>query len=145
MHGQQNIEKTVFKVLSQKTEPISWAIKASLLVTVKVKVKCTLVQALRLCTGRTAHRGCVEVLLYSFLTTALEGVRDQLHASAALYPGKDPVSTVQDAAWAPGPVWTGAEHLAQNRTIQAVAIRYTNWATVPTLVMTSNRFILPLF
>jgi hypothetical protein len=23
----------------------------------KVKVKCTLVQALRLCTGRTAHRG----------------------------------------------------------------------------------------
>ena len=24
---------------------------------VKVKVKCTLVQALRLCTGRTAHRG----------------------------------------------------------------------------------------
>jgi len=26
-------------------------------VIVKVKVKCTLVQALRLCTGRTAHRG----------------------------------------------------------------------------------------
>jgi hypothetical protein len=25
--------------------------------TCKVKVKCTLVQALRLCTGRTAHRG----------------------------------------------------------------------------------------
>jgi len=24
---------------------------------IKVKVKCTLVQALRLCTGRTAHRG----------------------------------------------------------------------------------------
>jgi hypothetical protein len=24
---------------------------------VKLKVKCTLVQALRLCTGRTAHRG----------------------------------------------------------------------------------------
>ena len=28
---------------------------------VKVKVKVTLVQALRLCTGRTAHRGGVEV------------------------------------------------------------------------------------
>jgi hypothetical protein len=26
-------------------------------VTCKVKLKCTLVQALRLCTGRTAHRG----------------------------------------------------------------------------------------
>ena len=25
--------------------------------TIKVKVKCTLLQALRLCTGRTAHRG----------------------------------------------------------------------------------------
>jgi len=48
------------------------------------KVKCTLVRALRLCTGRTAHR--VEVQLYSFLTTALEGVKDQRHALAALYP-----------------------------------------------------------
>jgi len=26
-------------------------------VKIKVKVKCTLVQALRLCTGRSAHRG----------------------------------------------------------------------------------------
>jgi hypothetical protein len=30
---------------------------------VKVKVKCTLVQALRLCTGRTAHRGSKGVSL----------------------------------------------------------------------------------
>jgi len=29
-----------------------------------------------------------------------------------LYPGKDPVPTVQVAGWAPGPVWTGAENLA---------------------------------
>jgi hypothetical protein len=28
-----------------------------------------------------------------------------------LYPGKDPVSIVQEAGWAPGPVWTGAENL----------------------------------
>jgi len=28
-----------------------------------VKVKCTLVQALRLCTGRTAHRGCRGIAL----------------------------------------------------------------------------------
>ena len=27
-------------------------------------------------------------------------------------PGKDPVSIVQEAEWAPGPVWTGAENLA---------------------------------
>ena len=27
-------------------------------------------------------------------------------------PGKDPVSIVQEAGWAPEPVWTGAENLA---------------------------------
>jgi hypothetical protein len=43
-------------------------------VCIKVKVKCTLVHALTLCTGRTARPiGGVEVLLYSFMTTALEG------------------------------------------------------------------------
>ena len=26
-------------------------------------------------------------------------------------PGKDPVSIVQEAGWAPGPVWTGAKNL----------------------------------
>jgi hypothetical protein len=33
----------------------------SVKVKVKVKVKCAVAQALRLCTGRTAHRGGVEV------------------------------------------------------------------------------------
>ena len=27
-------------------------------------------------------------------------------------PGKDPVPVVQEAGWAPGPVWTGAGNLA---------------------------------
>ena len=27
-------------------------------------------------------------------------------------PGKDPVPIVEEAGWAPGPVWTGAENLA---------------------------------
>ena len=35
-------------------------------------INCTLVQALRVCTGRAAYRG-VEVQLYPFMTTALEG------------------------------------------------------------------------
>jgi hypothetical protein len=39
-------------------------------------------------------------------------VSGQRHAVAALYPGKDPVPIVQEAGWAPGPVWTGAENLA---------------------------------
>ena len=30
-------------------------------------------------------------------------------------PGKDPVPIVQEAVWASGPVWTGAENLAPHR------------------------------
>jgi hypothetical protein len=36
----------------------------------------------------------------------------QHHAPAAFTPGKDPVPTVQEAGWAPEPVWIGAENLA---------------------------------
>jgi len=54
-----------------------------------VKKKVYPVQALRLCTGRTAHRG-VEVSLYSFLTTALEGMRGQHHDLVTFYPRKRP-------------------------------------------------------
>jgi hypothetical protein len=49
-----------------------------------------------------------------------------------LYPEKDPVTVVQEAGWAPGPVWTGAEDLAPPgfdlRTVQPVASRYTDCA-----------------
>ena len=34
-------------------------------------------------------------------------VSGEQHAPAALYPRKDPVPIVQEAGWAPGPVWTG--------------------------------------
>ena len=61
----------------------------------------------------------------------------QRHAPAALYPGKDPVPVVQEAGWAPGPVWTCAENLTpppgfDPRTVQPVASRYTDYATRPT-------------
>ena len=51
-------------------------------------------------------------------------------------PGKDPVPIVQEAGWAPGPVWTCAENLAppprfDPRTLQSVASRYTDYATRP--------------
>ena len=40
-------------------------------------------------------------------------------------PGKDPIPIVQEAGWAPGPVWTGAENLVptgiRSRTVQSVA------------------------
>ena len=47
-------------------------------------------------------------------------------------PGKDPVPIVQEAGWAPGPVWTGAENLTPHRdsipglfSLQPVAITTT--------------------
>jgi hypothetical protein len=45
---------------------------------------------------------------YSFLISALDGVSGQRHAPAALLPpGKGPpVPIVQEAGWAPEPVWT---------------------------------------
>jgi hypothetical protein len=44
---------------------------------------------------------------------------------------RDPVHILQEAGWAPGPVWTGAENLApltglDPRTVQPVASRYTD-------------------
>ena len=41
-------------------------------------------------------------------------VGDQRQAPAALPPGKDPVPIVQEAGWAPGPVWSVAENRAPN-------------------------------
>jgi hypothetical protein len=56
----------------------------------------------------------------------------QHHAPAAFTPGKDPVPIVQEAGWAPEPVWIGEENLAPSgfdpRTFQPVASRYTDWA-----------------
>jgi len=77
----------------------------------KVKVKCTLVQALRLCTGRTAHRGSKGIALpfHDHGTRRVWGV--SVTPRPLLIPGKDPVPIVQEAGWASGPVWTGAENL----------------------------------
>jgi hypothetical protein len=42
-------------------------------------------------------------------------VRGQRHARPLSTPGKDPVPILQEAWWAPEPVWTGAENLAPTR------------------------------
>ena len=47
------------------------------------------------------------------MTTALEGGEGVSVTPRPLFtPGKDQVPIVQEAGWAPGPVWTGAENLA---------------------------------
>jgi len=66
------------------------------------------------------------------MTTALEGGDGSAsRPGRSLPPGKDPVPIVQEAVWAPGPVWTGAGNLAppqefDPRTVQPVARRYTD-------------------
>jgi hypothetical protein len=64
------------------------------------------------------------------------GVSGQRHASAALYPGKGPpVPIVQEAGWAPEPVWTEARGKILSGSnldrpvVQPVARHYTDWAT----------------
>ena len=46
------------------------------------------------------------------MTTALDGGEGSVPRLGRFSPGKDPVPVVQEAGWAPGPVWTGAENLA---------------------------------
>ena len=87
-----------------------------LLCSEKVKVKCTLVQALRLCTGRTAHRGNRGIALPFHEHGTRRGWVVSLTPRPLFTLGKDPVSIVQEAGWAPGPVCTGAEKLAPTGT-----------------------------
>jgi hypothetical protein len=75
-----------------------------------VKVKCTLVQAPRLCTGRTAHRGSRGIALLFLDHDTRRGWGVSVKPRPLFTPGKDPVLIVQEAGWALGPVWTGAEN-----------------------------------
>jgi len=102
----------------------------------KGKVKCSLAPALRICTGRTAHKGSRGIaLLYLDHSTRRWWVVF-VTPRPLFTPRKDPVPLVEEAGWAPGPDWTCAENLAplgfDPRTVQPVAIRYTDWATQPT-------------
>ena len=74
--------------------------------------KCTLVQALRFCTGRTAHRGSTGIALLFLYHGTRRGWGVSVTPRPLFTPGKDPVPNAQEAGWAPGPVWTGAENLA---------------------------------
>jgi len=47
------------------------------------------------------------------------GVGGQPHAPAASTPGKDPVPIVQEAGWAPGPIWTGGKSRPHQDSIPA--------------------------
>ena len=78
----------------------------------KKKVKVTLVQALRLCTDRTAHKGSRGTALPFHDHGTRRGWGVSVTPRLLFTPAKDLVPIVQEAGWAPGPVWTGAENLA---------------------------------
>ena len=84
-------------------------------VMVKVKVNCTFVQALRFCTGRTAHRGSRGIALPFLDHGTRRGWGVSVTPRPIFTPGKDPVPIVQEAGWAPGPVWTGVENFTPTR------------------------------
>jgi hypothetical protein len=69
-----------------------------------VKVKVTLEQATK------AQRGSRDIALLFSLTSALDGGGWSTPRPGRFTPGKDPVTTVQEAGWAPGPVWTGTKN-----------------------------------
>ena len=58
------------------------------------KVKCTLVQALRLCTGRTAHRGSRGIALLFHDHSTRRGLGVSVTPRPLFTPGKDPVPIV---------------------------------------------------
>jgi len=65
-------------------------------------------------------------------------------------PGKEPVSILQEAKWAPGPVWTGGKSVPtgiRSLTFHPIVSRYTDWATQPTqsisIYLNSNLMLCP--
>jgi len=118
--------------------------------------KCTLVQALRLCTGRTANRGS-RVIALLFLDYGNRRWGVSVTPRPLFTPGKDPVPIVQEAGWALGPVWTGAENLASigirspdrpARSQSLYRLRYPAhfiWSSMIKLVLTEllNKWDLP--
>ena len=77
----------------------------------KVKVKVTLIQALRLCTGRTVYRESRGMALLFHDHGTRRGWGVSVTPRPPITPGKNPALIVQETGWAPGPVGTGGENL----------------------------------
>jgi len=76
------------------------------------KLKCTLVQALRLCTDHMAHRGSRDIALPFLDHSTRRGSKVSVTPRPIFTPGKDPVPIVQEVGWTPEPVCTCARNLA---------------------------------
>jgi hypothetical protein len=103
----------------------------------KVKVKCTLVQALRLCAGCMAHRGSRGIAL-PFQDLALEGGEGSaLCPGRSLPPGKTRYPLYKRLGGLQGRSWQVRKILPppafDSWTVQPLASRYTDYITQPTL------------
>jgi hypothetical protein len=87
-----------------------------------------------------AHFGDMRYSSYSLLSSALEGAEwSASRPGRALPPGKEPpVPIVQEAGWAPEPVWTqrlegksSASVGDRTPAVQPVVRHYTDWAIRP--------------
>ena len=81
----------------------------------KRKVKFTLVQALRLCTGCTAHSGSRGIALLFLDHGTRRGEGSASRPDRSLSPGKTRYPLYRRLGGLPGPVWTGAENLSPHR------------------------------
>ena len=113
----------------------------------KVKVKVTLVQALRLCTGHTAHRGSRGIALLFYDQRHYKGVRGQRQAPAALYPrGKTRYPLYRKLGGPQG----RSGHVRKisppsgldPRAVKTVTSSYTDWATRPTITLNGRSIIM---
>ena len=75
------------------------------------KLKCPLVQALRLCTGRTAHRGSSGIALPFHDHGTIRELEVSVTPRPLLTPRKTWYPLYRRLGGHPGPVWTGAENL----------------------------------
>ena len=99
--------------------------------TAKVNIKWALVQALRLYTGPTVHKGSRGIALLFFD----HGTRRRWVVSVTprplFTPEKDPVPILQETEWAPGPVWTGAEFDSVRMVPYTIRTVHTTHAAAP--------------
>jgi hypothetical protein len=76
-------------------------------------------------TGHEGPTGGVEVSLYSFLTSAIGGGGWSAPRPGRFTPGKYPVPIVQEAGWAPGPVWITKSKVTKNTCVSYLSIIHT--------------------
>jgi len=102
---------------------------------IKENLKCTIVQALRVCTGRTAHRGSRGIALF-FLDHGTRSEGSVSRPDRSLHPGKTRYPLYRRLG---GPQGRDGQVRKISsppgfdpRTVQLAASRYTDWATGPT-------------